>query len=96
MLVIQSTMEFLSVISIFLIQAVAYVALQATTTCFLNRTRKFEQVERAESNAIFEYLSQPIPDKQIPCSADINERKPRFISLGKRTFQHALQHRGEQ
>lgn len=88
-------MEIINIISILLIHAVAYVALQSTPTCFLNRPRKVEQVDRAASDAIFKYLSEHIPNKQKLCSADIVERKPTVGTFGKRYLQGPLKRRRE-
>ncbi|ROV93815.1 hypothetical protein VMCG_08766 [Cytospora schulzeri] len=73
-------MDIISIIFILLIHAVAYVALQTTPTRFLNRARKFEQVDRATSDAIFEYLSVNVSSQQTLCFAGINECKPTIKS----------------
>lgn len=88
-------MEIINTISILLIHAVVYVAFQATPTRFLNRTRKLKKVDRAASDAIFEYLSEHIPNKQKLCSAEIVERKPTVGTFGKRYLKGPLKRRRE-
>ncbi|KUI60843.1 High-affinity potassium transport protein [Cytospora mali] len=92
---ISPTMEVINAISIILIHAVAYVAhvaLQAIPTRFLNRTRKFEQVGRAESGNTFSFMLKHTLNKQKLCTADSKQRQPTIGTFGKRYLRVPLKY----
>ncbi|KUI64237.1 Zonadhesin [Cytospora mali] len=91
-------MEAINAISIILIHVVAYVAhvaLQVIPTRFLNRTRKFEQVDRAESGNTFSFLSKHTSNKQKLFTADSNQRQPTIGTFGKRYLRVPLKYRNK-